>query len=338
MKKALSLILSVCMLFAICVLGANTTVASAEADNSDVAGKTIALCVLHLGNDFNRGVKAGVEKMAKDLGLKVVMTNGQGDNNKHVSDIQNLLSMSDQLSGVIICGGEEPSFAPYMKELQDKGIPVVTIDMVSEYSNCNITSDNFNGGEQLSLYVNNKLKSNGNILLLDGTGWLSLEIRGRMLKSVISDHPNLNICQTMISTSNDAVNAVYKDVKAYLQGNPDVGAIYCTWGLPSVGAAMALRELGLEKDIFIVCTDADQVVLEEMMKEDSPLTAVVGQYPEKMGSSAVEQVVRAMRGEETPREVYAPIILIEKNDPEAWFTPIQPMTPEEAFAALYPDA
>ena len=333
MKKALSIILSLCMIFSLCVFSAT---AYADDANADLKGKTIALCVLHLNNDFNRGVKTGVENMAKDMGMKVIMTNGQGDNNKHVSDIQNLLSMSSQLSGVIICGGEEPSFAPYMKELQDQGIPVVTVDMVSEYSNCNVTSDNFNGGEQLSLYVNNKLGSKGNILLLHGTGWLSLDIRARMLESVISDHPDLSICQTMIITSNDAVNAVYKDVKAYLQGNPDVGAIYCTWGLPSVGAAMALRELGLEDEIFIVCTDADQVVLEEMMKEDSPLTAVVGQYPEKMGSTAVQQLATAIRGGETPREVYAPIILIEKEDPDAWFTPIQPMLPAEAFDALYP--
>ena len=127
------------------------------------------------------------------------------------------------------------------------------MDITSEYSTCNLTSDNFNGGEQLALYVTNKLGGKGNILALDTPGWHSLEIRLRMLDAVIMDYPDLNVVQTISIGTQDAVNNYYKEVKSYLQGNSDIDAIYCSWGLAAVGASQAVRELGLQDQIFVVC-------------------------------------------------------------------------------------
>lgn len=303
---------------------------------SDGTGLKIALSSQHLTNDFNRGVLAGVEAKAEEMGVELVTANAQGDTNKQVSDIENFLSMD--VDAVIIGGGEGPAFASVMQEMAEKGIPCITVDIVSENSTCNLTSDNFNGGEQLALYVSNKLSGVGNILVLDTPGWKSLEIRIRMLEAVIEDYPELNIVQTISVGTQDAVNNYYKEVRAYLQGNSDIDCIYCSWGLAAVGAAQAVKELGLQDDIFVVCTDADQVVLEEMRGEDSPLTAVVGQYPDQLGSGAVEMAVSAANGEDVPGEAYAPIILIEKENPQAWFSAPAIMTLDEAWSSLYPNS
>ena len=300
------------------------------------AGLKIALSSQHLTNDFNRGILAGVEAKAAELGAELITANAQGDSNKQVSDIENFLTMD--VDAVIIGGGEGPAFAPVMQKMAELGIPCITVDITSEYSTCNLTSDNFNGGEQLALYVTNKLGGKGNILALDTPGWHSLEIRLRMLDAVIMDYPDLNVVQTISIGTQDAVNNYYKEVKSYLQGNSDIDAIYCSWGLAAVGASQAVRELGLQDQIFVVCTDADQVVLEEMRQEDSPLTAVVGQYPDRLGSGAVEMAVSAANGNQVPGEAYAPIILIEKTDPNAWFSAPAIMTVEDAWTTLYPEA
>lgn len=297
-------------------------------------GLKIALSSQHLTNDFNRGILAGVQAKAEELGAELITANAQGDSNKQVSDIENFLTMG--VDAVIIGGGEGPAFAPVMQKMSDMGIPCITVDIASEYSTCNVTSDNFNGGEQLGLYVTNKLGGRGNILVLDTPGWHSLEIRLRMLDTVIMDYPDLKVVQTISIGTQDAVNNYYKEVKSYLQGNSDVNVIYCSWGLAAVGASQAVRELGLQDKIFVVCTDADQVVLEEMRQADSPLTAVVGQYPDRLGSGAVAMAVSAANGNEVPGEAYAPIILIEKSDPNAWFSAPSIMTVDEAWSTLYP--
>lgn len=344
MKKILALVLAISMVF--CLLAgcggeakdppANTEAPTAGSDTPslDGSGIKIGFSSQHLTNDFNRGVLAGVEAKAAELGAELITANAQGDSNKQVSDIENFLTMG--VDAVIIGGGKGPAFATIMQEMAEKGIPCVTVDITSEYSTCNVTSDNFNGGEQLGLYVTNKLGGEGNILALDTPGWHSLEIRLRMLDTVIMDYPNLKVVQTISIGTQDAVNNYYKEVKAYLQGNSDIDAIYCSWGLAAVGASQAVREMGLQNEIFVVCTDADQVVLEEMRKSDSPLTAVVGQYPDQLGAGAVTQAVSAALGNVVPGEVYAPIILIEKTDPDAWFSAPAIMTVDEAWQALYP--
>lgn len=346
MKKILALVLALTMvlcLFAACggsdepTQPPATTVESnggSATPSLDGSGIKIGFSSQHLTNDFNRGVLAGVEAKAAELGAELITANAQGDSNKQVSDIENFLTMG--VDAVIIGGGEGPAFATIMQEMAEKGIPCVTVDITSEYSTCNVTSDNFNGGEQLGLYVTNKLGGEGNILALDTPGWHSLEIRLRMLDTVIMDYPNLKVVQTISIGTQDAVNNYYKEVKAYLQGNSDIDAIYCSWGLAAVGASQAVREMGLQNEIFVVCTDADQVVLEEMRKSDSPLTAVVGQYPDQLGAGAVTQAVSAALGNVVPGEVYAPIILIEKTDPDAWFSAPAIMTVDEAWQALYP--
>ena len=353
MKKLLALVLSLLMIvsmFAACsseapkasAPAASEPAASAPAASEPAAGGAsgkglkIALSSQHLTNDFNRGVLAGVQAKCAELGAELVTANAQGDSNQQVSDIENFLTMG--VDAVIIGGGEGPAFAPVMKKMADAGIPCITVDITSEYSTCNLTSDNFNGGEQLGHYVVNKLGGKGNILLLDTPGWQSLIIRIRMLEAVIMDYPNIKIAQTISIGTQDAVNNYYKEVKAYLLGNGDINAIYCSWGLAAVGAAQAVRELGLQDKIFIVCTDADQVVLEEMRQKDSPLTAVVGQYPDKLGSGAAQMAISAVQGNKVPGEAYAPIILIEKTDSNAWFSAPSIMSVDEAWKALYPNA
>jgi ribose transport system substrate-binding protein len=297
--------------------------------------KVIGVSSQHLTNDFNRGVTAGIAAQAKTLGYQVIMTNAKGDTNQQVADIENFLSR--KVSAVIIAGGEGPAFGPVMKKLKEAKIPVVTVDIPSEYSVCNVTSDNFNGGEQLGLYVANRLRGKGNVLVLDTPGWHSLDIRIRMLKSVIMDYAGIKIVQTIETGVNDAVNSYYQQVKAYLLANQDVQAVYCSWGLAAVGASNAIRELGRQKEIFVVCTDADQVVLQEMLRADSPLTAVVGQYPDRLGSISLNMAVAAINGKTVPVEAYAPIILTEKDNPEAWFSSPAVMKPADVWKALFPN-
>jgi ribose transport system substrate-binding protein len=296
--------------------------------------KVIGVSSQHLTNDFNRGVTAGIEAEAKKLGLTTIMANARGDTNQQVADIENFLAR--KVDAVIIAGGEGPAFGPVMKKLKEAKIPVITVDIPSEYTLCNVTSDNFNGGEQLSLYVINKLKGKGNILILDTPGWHSLVIRIRMLQQIAMDYPGIKIVQTIETGVNDAVNSYYQLVKAYLLANKNVNAIYCSWGLAAVGASNAIRELGLQKDIFVVCVDADQVVLQEMLKPDSPLTAVVGQYPARLGSISVDMADAALKGKEVPVETYAPIILTEKTNPNAWFSAPAIMSPEDVWKELFP--
>jgi len=295
----------------------------------------IGVASQHLGNDWNRGVVKGIKDEMEALNLEYIHTNARGDTNQQVNDVENFLLRG--VDAVIIAGGEGPAFAPVMKKLNDAGIPVVTIDIASEYALTNITSDNFNAGEKLSLYTVNKLRASGQIVVFDTPGWQSLLIRGRMLDAVLVDYPNVEVVARFECSVIDSVNNSYQQMKSYLLSNPNVGAVYCTWGLPAIGASKAIKELGMEDEIFVVCVDADQAILQEMMSENSPLTGVIGQYPELLGKLSVDMSKLALEGkaDQIPVEVYAPIICIEQTDPDAWFAGTENKTPGDAWETLY---
>lgn len=301
---------------------------------TDMSGKKIALSSQHLGNQFNQGILAGVTAQAEKYGFELVTANAQSDTSQQVADLENFVEMG--VDAIIIGGGEGAAFENVMKKMKEKGIYCITVDMASDYADCNICSDNFNGGEQLALAAKNMLGGEGNILICDTPGWLSLEIRIRMMEAVINDYPNMQVVHTISIGTEDAINNYQNEVKAYLQGNPDIQWIFCSWGLAAAGAAQAVRELGMTDDIIITCVDADQVVLEEMMMEDSPLKIVVGQYPDELGSGAVDLCATAISSGKLPTEAYAPIILITKDDPEKWFSVPAVMNTQEAWDVLYP--
>ena len=307
-----------------------------QVSTGDFSDKTIALSSQHLGNQFNQGVLAGVTAQAEKYGFKLVTANAQSDTAQQVADLENFVQMG--VDAIIIGGGEGAAFENVMKDMDAKGIPCITVDMSSAYADSNITSDNFNGGEQMSLAVKNMLGGKGNILICSTPGWTSLEIRCKMLEAIVDFSPELKIVDSIVIGTEDAVNNYQREVKAYLQGNPDIQWIFCDWGLAAVGASQAVRELGMQDDIIISCVDADQVVLEEMMLDDSPLKVVVGQYPDKLGSGAVDLCVTALSGGVLPTEAYAPIILMTKDSPQSWFSAPSIMTTAEAWDVLYPDA
>lgn len=355
MKKFLALLLAIIMVVSLAACGATSeepkaepapapadsaapaeNAAAAEAPAGDFSNMTIALSSQHLGNQFNQGILAGVTAQAEKYGFKLVTANAQSDTAQQVADLENFVQMD--VDAIIIGGGEGAAFENVMKDMDAKGIPCITIDMASALADSNITSDNFNGGEQMCLAVKNMLGGKGNILICDTPGWTSLEIRCKMLESIVQFSPELKIVDSIVLSTEDAVNNYQREVKAYLQGNPDIQWIFCDWGLAAVGASQAVRELGMQDDIIISCVDADQVVLEEMMLDDSPLKVVVGQYPDKLGSGAVDLCATALTGGALPTEAYAPIILMTKENPQNWFSAPSIMTTAEAWDILYPGA
>lgn len=357
MKKLMALLLAIVMVASLVACGATSeapkaepapapapadpaapaeNAAAAEAPAGDFSNMTIALSSQHLGNQFNQGILAGVTAQAEKYGFKLVTANAQSDTAQQVADLENFVQMG--VDAIIIGGGEGAAFENVMKDMDAKGIPCITIDMASALADSNITSDNFNGGEQMCLAVKNMLGGKGNILICDTPGWTSLEIRCAMLEAIVQFSPELKIVDSIVLSTEDAVNNYQREVKAYLQGNPDIQWIFCDWGLAAVGASQAVRELGMQDDIIISCVDADQVVLEEMMLDDTPLKVVVGQYPDKLGSGAVDLCATALTGGVLPTEAYAPIILMTKENPQNWFSAPSIMTTAEAWDVLYPGA
>jgi len=296
----------------------------------------VGLASFQMGNDWNIQLADGAKGVMESYGWEVLHTNAEFNTDNQTMALEGFLSR--KVDGVIIGGGMAPALAPVIHDLAEAGIKVVAIDITSPECVSNIFPDNYMTTELLGVYSINKMNARGGKavhLSIPGSGWHTVEIRDQ-LADLIFDLEGVEV--TMLdSGAADAVSKSMTAVRSALLSTPDLDMVYCSWGMPAIGATRAIREAGKQDDVFVVCTDADRVVLEEMAKEDSPIAAVIGQQPFIMGEMAAGTLMRAFNGEtDIPKIQFAPFVFVTK-DPN--LVPPGPtvVTPEEAWSIIYPD-
>lgn len=313
---------------------ANEAVAK-ETTSSGV--KTIGLASFQLGNDWNIQAAEGVKAKAAELGWEVIQTNAESNSDAQLTALEGFLSQG--VDAVVIPGGSGPALEPIIKQFKDAGIPVVTIDLTSLNATTNIYPDNYMSTELLAVFAVNKMEAvPGKYahLTVPNMGWKTVDIRDKVadLAFEIEGWESTGILDSGIA---DAVNQSITATRSALLANPDLNLLYSSWGMPAVGAARAIREAQLQDSVFVVCTDADRIVLAEMAEEDSPIAAVIGQRPFDMGTMAVDYLVKAFDGDtDIPTITYAPFYFVTK-EPQLLPPGVEVLNPEEAWNALYPN-
>ncbi len=299
--------------------------------------KVIGLASYQLGNDWNIQVAEGVKAKAAEMGWEVIQTNAETDSEAQLTALEGFLSQG--VDGVVVPGGAGPTLEPVIAELKAAGIPVVTVDLTTQNSVTDIFPDNYMTTELLSVFSVNKMNGVAGKyvhLTIPDFGWKTVDIRDKVADLVfeIEGWTYLGVLDSGLA---DAVNQSMTAVRSALLANPDLNLVYSSWGMPAVGAAKAIRESGMQDQVFVVCTDADRIVLAEMAEEDSPIMGVIGQRPFDMGSMAVDYLQKAFNGDTNiPKTAFAPFYFVTDH-PELLPPGVETKTPEEAWEILYPN-
>lgn len=100
------------------------------------------------GNSFYGTMVETFESYAKELGVEIIVANADGDLQKQVQGIEDLVAQG--IDALIINPFEANAFVDTITSIREKGIPVVTVDNdVSEDTpvNAAVLTDNFGNGE-----------------------------------------------------------------------------------------------------------------------------------------------------------------------------------------------
>ncbi|MHB1420817.1 MAG: sugar ABC transporter substrate-binding protein [Bacillota bacterium] len=300
-------------------------------------GKVIGVSSLWTGNDWNLYVSGTIVEALKAKGYSVIHTNAMGDTRQQVADIENLVER--RVDGIIIAGGEARAFFDVSARAKSAGIPVIGMEMYLPAAFSNVTVDNFVGGTQTGLYLVNKMGGKGKVIVLDTPGWQTLSIRRNFAVNVLNEFANIKVVGDFEVGTSDPVNLANEIVKGAIRNNPDLTGIITTWGLPSVGAAQAVMEMGLKDQITVVSTDADRPVLEIMEEEGAPKMAVVGMDPRELGQISSGLMHQALTEglEGIPTVVFGKTYLISNDDWQGDFSKIVPMNPKGMWKQVYFD-
>ena len=294
-----------------------TTAAASTADVPSLEGKTVGVAAKDIVHDFSRIVYQAVQDRVEALGGTVVATQAEAKDDKHVSDIENLVAQKPD--AIIVILGDATTLAPALKEVHDAGIPLFTIDNVSEYSENNVTSDNWQIGSTLARTIAEDIGGSGQILVFNGfPGVAPCRIRYNELKLVLEDYPGISILQPELQdkyegTIEDAKQQIGDALSRYPKG--EISAIWSCWDTPQIGAAQAVDAAGRD-EIKIYGVDADQGALDLIADPDSSYTATVAQQNLAIGAGSADNVARFLGGEAdavTPTTYFAPVLIDKAN-------------------------
>jgi len=294
---------------------ADTASSSAPADVPSLAGKTIAISIVGTDHFFDlKAYQAQVSEVER-LGGKVIGLDAARNDQKLVSQLQTLVTQKPD--AVIQTLGALPIVDPGLKKLREAGIPVFTVDVVSENSINNSTSDNFSLGAQLGLQLASDLGGKGNIALFTAIeGVVPCEIRLEQLREVLKHYPDIKVIQPDLrEIVPNTIQDSFQKVTALLAQHPEgqISAIWASWDIPVLGATQALLAAG-RKDVLTYGVDGTPEYLALVADPAAPAGAVAVQQPELIGRTAVWNVARYLAGQKVPGTSFVPAILANKQN------------------------
>ncbi len=247
MKKVLSILLVLVMVFGVCAMASAT-----EKKDKYVIG--MAQC--NLGEPWRVAMNDQIAAAAKDYPMfEVIYSDAAQDNNKQIADIENFIQMGVDL--LITSPNEAVPLTAVVKKAYDAGIPVILLDRKIEGDSYTqfIGADNVLIGRECGKYVAEKLLPDGGKICeikgLEGTsGGID---RDNGFREGIAGNSKLEIIA--------ADNADWLREKAItvaeqmLQANDEIDLFFALNDPMAEGAYIAAKNAGREKDILFVGVD-----------------------------------------------------------------------------------
>lgn len=261
----------------------------------------------------------GAEEKAKELGIDF---SWQAPTTLDVASQTQLLQSiaATKPDGIIMSALDADAMVAPMKQVQDSGIPIVTVDSDVNDESARLAtfkSDGKVNGEMAADEMAELLGGEGKVGYVGYTpGIQSVDIRLEGWTEQLKEHGGLENEGEQYAGADIAENAA--KASALLSRVPDLAGIYASWTNASIGAANAVQQAGKSDDIVVIGVDAspDEVAL----LEQGQIDALMVQKPYDMGKDAVEALVEHARGGDEPESenLYDVVIATPENidDPE----------------------
>ena len=255
------------------------------------------------GNIFFNDVITGARKQLKDLsdfGVSVVFKSTKG------YDVDQQLQMIDELvaegiNGLIITPIDDPAISEKINLLSDAGIPVVTTN--SDINNSKrlsyVGSDYYKGGTTAGALMRYLLNPGDEVAIITG----SLKMLGHRLRvNGFEDKLSTNVGDVKvidIKECNDDIFEAYEATKEILTDHPKTKALYIGAG-GTEGVCEAVRHMGLEKQVKIICFDLTSTI--SVFMRDGMIDFAILQEPEYQGRKPVELLFEYLVNNVKPRK------------------------------------
>ena len=199
------------------------------------------------------------ELFAKYPDMRLVVSDAQQDNNKQIAQIETFIRERPDV--LIVAPNERTALTAVMGDAMDAKIPVICLerDIVEPFYTSYVRSDNEDIGRMAGQFIVDTLrkkygKPQGNVVVLRGLLGVEGEInRDKGSMEILSKYPDIHI------VANPVANWLQSEGKdrmtEVLRVQPRIDVVFGHNDPMAVGAYLAARELGREKEMSFVGVD-----------------------------------------------------------------------------------
>ncbi|MGC4925691.1 substrate-binding domain-containing protein [Streptomyces sp. DT117] len=280
--------------------------------NSGSSGGTtkVGMSLSTLNNPFFVQMKDGAQAEAKKAGIDLTVTDAQNDASQQANQLQNFTSSG--VSSIIVNPVDSDAVGPGVRSANKADIPVIAADRGVNKADAAtlVASDNVAGGKLAADALADKLGGKGSIVILQGTaGTSASRERGAGFTEGLKAYPDIKVVAEQPA---DFDRTKGLDVMTNLvQSHPGITGVFAENDEMALGAVKALGSKA-GKSVSVVGFDGTPDGLKAV--EAGTLYASVAQQPSELGRIAVQNAVKAAKGEKVEKTVKVPVKVVTREN------------------------
>lgn len=282
-----------------------------------------------LGAPYFVALVEAAKKQAEEMGVQLVVIDGQDNTNKQLGDVEDLLARGID---ILIMDPKDPvGLVPATKAATRMGVPVIiadsSIDPTADYVTT-IQSNNLANGELVGEWLANQMKGRPiKMALISGA-------QGNPVGKERRQGVIRGLTETQLSTQGSATFEIVAQgwgnwgneggltaMEDLLTAHPDINVLVTENDSMALGAIKAIEAAGKRDDILIVAAaDGQKEALELIKAGEYGVTGM--NNPAMIGKMAVEAAVQYLEeGREFPKITYTPPVAITKDNVDMYYDP-----------------
>jgi ribose transport system substrate-binding protein len=271
---------------------------------------TIAVIPKASADLFWQSVHAGAVKASWDNRVDIVW-DGPPNETDIATEMQIVETMINRrVDAICLAPSDRSAFKIVVNRAAKAGIPVIIYDSgldATKYRTF-VATDNYLGGKMGAERLGERLHGQGKIVMVKTVpGGASTTAREDGFRDGLrAKYPAIEILDERYGMASVAQSLTVTE--NMLTAHPELQGIFCSNESGSLGASQALRARN-NKKLKLVGFDSSPSLIEAV--QEGWIDTLVIQNPFKMGETAVDCAVKAIRGEPTPKKIALPPRLVD---------------------------
>ncbi|MDO4284016.1 MAG: substrate-binding domain-containing protein [Eubacteriales bacterium] len=262
-------------------------------------------------NDFWAAIRKGADTAAREnsVTLEVMMPHDEMQIEEQNGMIRE--AVAKRPNAIVVTPSSETETLEALQEVRNAGIPLVFIDSMTEeaIADAVVATDNMEAGKKVAEAMRQTLTREDRIAIVNHVqGSSTAREREAGLREGLAGYAGQIVATVYSNSSADTGAEVTKQL---LREHPEITYLACMNEDSTVGAARAVKELGLEEQITMVGFDNAMETIQDL--EAGVFSAIVVQKAFTMGYFGIENAVRLVRGEAVPYYTDSGSVLVTKE-------------------------